>query len=164
MAAGGGIWHEEFYQLHTNSIKGLQLWMALPPELENGPISYQEVGAGELPVVGQTRVLAGAYQNMRSPVKTPYPFNYFDVHAKDTWRYAPPAGHDVAWLYTYDGAATAGSVEIPARHITVFEPGLEPIEVTPVTEEVGFIFGSAPSSPHPLVVGHPVGQGEHCKF
>lgn len=153
MAAAGGIWHEEFYQPGDGTVKGLQLWMALPPEQENGPVGYQHVRADEVPVQGKTRVLAGVFDGVRGPTKTPYPFNYFDVNTTQTWTFAPPADHDVAWLYTHDGGATVGGVEIPARHIAVFEPGQTPIEVSPLAGKVGFVFGSAPTSPHSLVVG-----------
>lgn len=147
MAAGGGIWHEEFYQPGEGTVKGLQLWMTLPPDQENGPVGYQHVAAGGIPLVGQTRVLAGVFEDATGPIETPYPFNYYDVTTSETWTALVPADHDVAWLYTHEGAVMAGDTEVPAQHLAVFSKEDGPVEVTPLNENVGFVFGSAAASP-----------------
>src|SRR6202166_1977698 len=44
MRAGGGIWHTGG-AVGTERIKGYQLWVALPPDLENGPAPSQYLGS-----------------------------------------------------------------------------------------------------------------------
>lgn len=152
MAAGGGIWHEESYQPLHGSVHGLQLWLTLPPELENGPVHYQHADGSRLPVVDNTRVLAGTFADQSSPIETPVAFNYFDVQTARTWRFEPPDAHDVAWLYTYGGAAVVGGVEVLERHIAILEQS-GTIEVSPLGEDTHFVVGTAAASPSPLVVG-----------
>ncbi len=153
MASGGGIWHEEFYQPTNGTVQGLQLWMTLPPELENGDVSYQQVGEPKLPVVGDTRVLTGSYEGEASPIDTPYPFNYFDVQTDKLWKFTPPASHDLAWIYTYGGAVRIEDSEVPARHIAVLESGNSPIEIAPLGDRAEFVIGTAKHSTDNLVVG-----------
>ena len=39
MRAGGGVWHgQELSRGESSQVRGFQLWIALPPELENGPV------------------------------------------------------------------------------------------------------------------------------
>ncbi|MBL4688743.1 MAG: pirin family protein [Nannocystaceae bacterium] len=153
MAAGGGIWHEELYQPSGGTVKGLQLWLTLPPELENAAVEYDQAAGSALPVVDQTRVLSGTFGEASSPIRTAYPFNYFDVSADRAWTFDPPADHDVIWLYTYEGAAIIGGKKVKPKHLVVFERGPGSIEVLPDGDQVGFVIGTAAASTHPLVVG-----------
>src|SRR5580698_9845077 len=46
MRAGGGVWHTGG-AVGAERIKGYQLWVALPADLENGPAQSQYLGAEE---------------------------------------------------------------------------------------------------------------------
>lgn len=56
MLAGGGVWHTAG-PVGTERIKGYQLWIALPPEMENGPSESQYLCAEEFTKVGPARVI-----------------------------------------------------------------------------------------------------------
>ncbi|MGH1493180.1 MAG: pirin family protein [Acidimicrobiales bacterium] len=159
MASGNGIWHQEYYHPRSEgSVNGLQLWIALPPELENGPNHYQDVQAEDLPVVGNTRVLAGSYMSAASPVTTPVDFNVFDVTLNAasagepaTWEFTPPEDHDIAWLYTQNGTVETAGTTVAPRTIAVFESSSEPITITAANDGASFIVGTAPANHQPIV-------------
>jgi redox-sensitive bicupin YhaK (pirin superfamily) len=133
---------------------GLQLWVALPPELENAPPESQYVSPGEVPREGPVSVLLGRYGASRGPVNAPGSINYLHVTLQDgeRWRYEPPAGHDVAWIFPY-----AGQIDSPepvaAGEIAVFEESNAPLEFVS-RGETGFVLGSAVKHPHDLELGY----------
>lgn len=154
MASGNGIWHQEYYHPRSEgAVNGLQLWIALPPELENGPNHYQDSQAEDLPVVDNTRVLAGTYMSASSPIVTPVDFNCFDVtlDAGDSWDFTPPANHDIAWIYTRDGSITSAGKTMEPRTIAVFDPSSDPIAVTTPAGPASFVIGTAPANDAPIV-------------
>ena len=154
MAAGNGIWHKEYYRPGADHrVSGLQMWIALPPDLENGPIDYQHAEATALPVEGTTQVLVGHYGGTSSPIKAPVEFNYFNVALREDqhWRYQPPANHDVAWLYMLNGSAIASGTEVPEKTLAVFVAGEEPLDVAAIDDDAQFVVGTAPKNHNPIV-------------
>jgi len=153
MASGNGIWHQEYYHPRAeNAVNGLQLWIALPPELENGPNHYQDGQAEDLPVVDDTSVLAGTYGTASSPIVAPVDFNCFDValEAGSSWEFTPPPDHDVAWVYTRDGAVETAGTAVASRTLAVFEPTGGSIAIA--SEEGAFVVvGTAPANSEPIV-------------
>lgn len=88
MTAGRGIVHSE--RAHDDdrgrarSAHGLQLWVALPPSMEEADPAFQHVPAGDIPEVGlvgggRARVLVGEAWGRTSPVRTASPTLYLDV-------------------------------------------------------------------------------------
>ncbi len=72
MRAGGGVWHgKELSAGNSASMQGFQLWIALPPELENGPSESQYIEAREMPRVGPAHVIVGEHAGVHSPVRAP---------------------------------------------------------------------------------------------
>jgi redox-sensitive bicupin YhaK (pirin superfamily) len=59
MRAGNGVWHTGAPE--PEHVKGFQLWVALPPELENAPNASRYVMPEDVPVEGPARVIVGAY-------------------------------------------------------------------------------------------------------
>lgn len=150
MRAGGGVWHTG--TADGARLRGFQLWVALPPELENGPSASHYVMPADVPQVGPARVILGSHQGVSSPIATP-PMTYLAVTLEDgeRWSYAPPAGHDVAWISVLDGALRT-SDGIAGGELAIFEPGESAIEVV-AEGRTRFVLGSAPRHPHPLVLG-----------
>jgi redox-sensitive bicupin YhaK (pirin superfamily) len=134
-------------------MKAFQLWVALPPELENGPNASHYVMPEEVPVVGPARVILGEYDGAKSPIAAP-PMTYLQVSlgAGERWTYQPPSGHDVAWVAVGDGLLHASSA-IPAGEMAIFERSEAPIEFR-AEEDTRFVLGSAARHPHPLVLGN----------
>lgn len=154
MRAGGGVWHgKEMSAGASASIRGFQLWIALPPELENGPVDSQYIESRHIPQAGPARVVLGQYEDVRSPVRSPDGLNYVLVtlDAGQAWTYAPPQGHEVAWL-----AVSRGRVnDVETGEMAVFKPGLEPIDLTAGSDgPATFVLASAVPHPHDLVTGY----------
>src|SRR5262245_10389884 len=117
--AGNGAWHTG--EAEPGHVKVFQLWVALPPELENGPWATRYVMPGEVPSAGPVRVILGEYRGMKSPIEAP-PMTYLLLSLKDgeCWTYQPPAGHDVAWVAVSDGLLHASS-SIRQGEMALFE-------------------------------------------
>jgi redox-sensitive bicupin YhaK (pirin superfamily) len=154
MRAGNGVWHTGAPE--PGPVKGFQLWVALPPELENAPNASHYVMPEDVPVVGPARVILGAYGKAKSPIAAP-PMSYLAVSLKggETFNYQPPKGHTVAWLAVLDG--TLGSPSSPSpiveSEIAVFEPSEAAIDLV-AEQSSRFVLGSAAEHPHDLVLGN----------
>jgi redox-sensitive bicupin YhaK (pirin superfamily) len=153
MRASGGVWHTGGMS-GTERIKGFQLWVAMPPELELAETDSQYLAASEFQFAGPARVIAGEYDGVKSVVRSPEGMTYLDVRLKagDRWTYHPPKNHDVAWIALHQGAVLTPS-SVSAGEAAVFEEGDKPIEFEAVTD-VGFVLGAAIKHPHDLVTGH----------
>jgi redox-sensitive bicupin YhaK (pirin superfamily) len=153
MKAGGGVWHDGG-PLPGDRLRGFQLWVALPAAEENGPAESQYVDPELVQEDGPVRVILGAYGRARSAIRAPAGIDYFNVRLKDgeRWRYAPPAGHTVAWL-AVDRGALRGEIEADAGELVVFEESNAAIEIEALGD-TSLVFGSAVKHPHPLVLGY----------
>ncbi len=157
MRAGGGIWHgKELTAEEVPRIQGFQLWITLPPELENGePESryLESVGANE----GQpAHVILGNYQGVQSPVPAPKDVNYLLVTLKhgEKWTYQPPARYSVGWLALAKGTLNVGGV-VQAGEIVSFDFSEASIKLQASgSEDAVFVLGSAVPHPHPLHLGY----------
>lgn len=151
MRAGGGVWHTG--SAGAGHVRGFQLWVAMPPELENAPSESRYVMPEEVPVDGPVRVILGAYGEAKSPIIAP-PMSYLVVTLKDgeRWTYKPPTGHDVAWVSLMDGALRTSS-RITRGEVAIFERSEAPIDFI-AEGDTRFVLGSAAQHPHDLVLGH----------
>ena len=153
MRAGGGVWHTGG-AVGTERIKGYQLWVALPPELENGRAQSQYSEADEFQSHGPARVILGRHGNATSKVAAPETMNYIDVRLKagERWRYEPPRNHTVAWIAVHQGSVTTPA-KVTKGELVVFEESNSAIEFE-AQGDTGFILGSATKHPHDLVLGY----------
>ncbi|HWY62644.1 MAG TPA: pirin family protein [Rhizomicrobium sp.] len=153
MRAGGGVWHTGG-AVGTERIKGYQLWVALPADLENGLPHSQYLGSDEFQSHGPARIILGRHGNAASKVAAPETMNYLDVRLKagERWRYEPPRDHTVAWIAVHQGSVTT-PVQVTKGDIAVFEESNSAIEFE-AHGDAGFILGSAVKHPHDLVLGY----------
>jgi redox-sensitive bicupin YhaK (pirin superfamily) len=151
MRAGKGVWHTG--QAEPGNVKAFQLWVALPPELENGPFASHYVMPEEVPAKGPVRVILGEYLDMKSPIAAP-PMTYLLVSLKhgERWTYHPPKGHTVAWAAVSGGRLRA-SAPISSGEIAIFSEGTSPIDFV-AEGATRFVIGSAPKHPHDLFLGN----------
>ncbi|HMJ52324.1 MAG TPA: pirin family protein [Polyangiaceae bacterium] len=151
MRAGNGVWHTG--TLGPGRVSGFQLWVALPPELENAPNASHYVMPDRVPVEGPVRVILGAYGNSKSPIASP-PMTYLVVSLKagERWSYQPPRGHTVAWVAVQDGALRTSS-RIPSGELAIFAPSEAPIDFV-AEGNTRFVLGSAAKHPHHLFLGN----------
>lgn len=152
MRASGGAWHEAAPR-GAEGIKGLQLWLTMPPHLENAAPYSRHFAANTVPRVGPASVVLGNYQGVTGPVPHDEGVNYLKVELAtgQTWQYVPPAGHSVAWIYVYQGQLKI-SGEVFEKQLVVFENGEIPTQFT-ADDAVGFVIGSAIPHDHDLVMG-----------
>jgi redox-sensitive bicupin YhaK (pirin superfamily) len=151
MRAGNGVWHTGAQG--PGRVRGFQLWVALPPELENAANASHYVMPEEVPVEGPVRVILGAYGKAKSPIESP-PMNYLVVRLKagERWSYRPPKGHAVAWVAVQDGALRTSS-RIASGEFAIFEPSEESIDFV-AEGHTTFVLGSAATLTHDLVLGN----------
>jgi len=152
MSAGGGVWHGGGLA-GDGPARGVQLWLALPPEDENSPAQSRYLAAEEVPSVGPARVVIGSYDGAESPLQPRAAVNYLHVRLADgeRWSYAPPAGHYVAWVALSRGALHAGGALL-RREVGIFEDGEGEIAFV-AQGETEFVLGSSARHPHELHMG-----------
>jgi len=143
MRAGGGVWHDGG-PTPGSHMRGLQLWIALPAAQENAPAESEYIAPQNVPEDGSVRVILGQYGNARSPIRAPSGINYLHVRLKDgeRWEYQPPAGHNVAWMYS-----------LTRKELAVFEEGESALRFEG-SRDPAFVLGSAVKHPHDLVLGY----------
>jgi redox-sensitive bicupin YhaK (pirin superfamily) len=153
MNAGRGVWHDGRAR-GDGPVRGFQLWVALPPELELGEPRSEYLSANEIPHTGPARVILGRYGNVESPVPAPADINYLLVRlaAGEQWQYTPPAGHSVAWLSIQRGALRIADERI-SNELVVFDESEDVLAFT-ADEDSEFVLGSAVPHPHNLVLGY----------
>ena len=153
LRAGAGVWHAG-RPVEGKPMRGYQLWLALPPELELAPAESRYYDESQVGGATPARVLLGDYAGLSSPIPFPMPLTYLHVRLRDAqrWTYQPGADHDVAWL-----ALNSGSIEVSGtvleRELAIFANGNEPIDAV-ARGDAELVTGSAAKHRHPLVTGH----------
>jgi redox-sensitive bicupin YhaK (pirin superfamily) len=154
--AGRGMWHGKELSAGTSTtVQGFQLWIALPPDLENAEPEAQYIGAEEIPTTGPARLIVGGYGGATSPVRAPSTINYLLVTLKpgERWTYEPPAGHVVKWVALAKGALAVGE-RVSQGELVTFERNDAPLMFEgAVAEGATFALGSAIPHSHPLHLG-----------
>ena len=157
MRAGGGVWHgQEMSPAAVPRVQGFQLWLALPPELENAPPQSRYLEAAAMPGTGPARVIVGDHDGVRSPVPAWEGVNYLLVTLKpgEAWTYRPPAGQSVGWMAVAAGTVQAGE-SVSAGEMAVFEDGEAAIALANAGgEDAVFVLGSAVPHRHELHLGN----------
>ena len=153
MRAGNGVWHDAS-PVGLERFHGYQVWVALPPNLENGAPESQYLPSEAVPRDGPARVVLGRHAGVSSRVAAPEGLTLLHVHLSDSerWRYQPPAGHDVAWTHVHRGGLFVAD-ELLEHELAVFEESEGALEFT-ARGDTDFIFGSAVKHPHDLVLGY----------
>jgi redox-sensitive bicupin YhaK (pirin superfamily) len=153
MKAGNGVWHDGG-PLEGEPLRVFQLWVALPAAAENSPSESEYIAPEAVEEDGPVRVILGTHGRARSAIHgAPEGINYFHVRLKDgeRWSYAPPHGHNVAWLAVDRGRLHASQI-VEHGQVAVFAESEDAVEVR-AEGDTSFVFGSAVKHPHPLVLG-----------
>jgi redox-sensitive bicupin YhaK (pirin superfamily) len=157
MTSGRGILHEEMPRRSENgNIYGFQLWVNLPAAQKMSQPRYQEVSAGEIPVVekdGATvRLVAGEFNGTRGPVTeiAAAPL-YMDVKLAPASKFILPipSGHTVL-AYVFEGAGEfspstdSGNSVVESVSMVVFNDDGDQIEVKSETGMQFMLIAGAP--------------------
>jgi redox-sensitive bicupin YhaK (pirin superfamily) len=153
MRAGGGVWHTGG-AAGSERVKGYQLWIALPPEMESAASEARYFEEGHFQSQGPARVILGRLGEVVSKVPAPPTINYFDVALKkgERWHYEPPGDHTIAWIAVHKGSLSSPAI-VDQGELVVFEASTDALEFE-APEDTSFVFGSAIKHPYDLVLGH----------
>ncbi|MBW7833436.1 MAG: pirin family protein [Simplicispira suum] len=128
MTAGRGITHSERFE-HPASFAGgglelLQLWVALPEELEECEPAFAHTDADALPVRDAggawLRVVAGTVYGLTSPVQTASPLFYVHAELQAGAELALPTGYSERAAYVVRGALEYQGTRYSAGQMVVF--------------------------------------------
>lgn len=153
MQAGGGVWHRGTLT-GSSRVTGFQLWVALPPGIEDGPSEGRYVLPEAVPSVGSVKVLLGEYLGERSPIPIPALMLYLHVTLAEgqRWSITLPAGFDVTWLMIFEGEVElAGQSVADELAVLDSENGVVTLSSAAGAQ---FIFGAAARHNYPLVLGN----------
>jgi len=127
--------------------KGFQLWVALPPEMENIASEARYLGREQFQSSGPARVILGRLGEAASKVPAPAVMNYLDVALKkgEKWRYDPPDDHTVRLDRRASGKAGNARDRGPGRAGRV--RGVERCPRIRSREDTGFILARPSSIP-----------------
>jgi hypothetical protein len=129
MTAGHGIVHSEMPQRNGAGTQfwGLQLWVNLPKKLKMTAPRYQDLGSDRVPLVGNTRVLAGAHDKTNGPVEgivvAPTILD-ISLAANEDFVHELPAAHSaVALVLSGTALVGAGRTVVPEKSVAVLGSG-----------------------------------------
>lgn len=135
MSAGKGIVHSERAPVEqygqTQTLHGLQIWVALPPEQEESEPSFQHVKASDLPQIQKgslkTTIVVGEAFGVRSPVRAQEGLLYCAVEATGDTVWEWPRDEREFGFYLVDGTVHFEGQEFRG-------PGLLRFEVDPMAQ------------------------------
>ena len=131
MVSGYGITHSErtdgAVRQAPHSLLGIQTWVALPKDAEDGPASFHHAGKDVLPVLeGErktVRVILGSAYGVAAPVETPSEMFYLDATLDPGAKLPLPDNHEDRGAYVLQGAITVAGQVFEAGRMMVFRPG-----------------------------------------
>jgi redox-sensitive bicupin YhaK (pirin superfamily) len=150
--AGGGAWHGGGPEEEGRS-RGFQLWLALPPEQELGPVETVYLAPDAVARDGPARVLVGTHGTATSSINAGASLTYLAMRlrAGEFWRYQPASDHTVGWV-----ALSTGRLFVPegveAGELAIFEASADAIDFR-ADGDTEFVLGSAAPHTHDLVLG-----------
>ena len=152
VVAGGGIWHRGKVVKGDLAV-GFQFWFALPPEFENSESSAQFILPEKVPQLNKVRLLHGEYLDQKSPLSSPVKANllFIKLKAREFFRYLPPLGYNVAWLFLQSGSMIVND-EIISEELVVFEESNGELNII-AQSDCTFLLGSAQKHNYQLVLG-----------
>ncbi len=161
MKAASGVIHSEMPRQTDGLMRGFQLWINLPAAEKMSDPAYQEFSPQAIPEVREdgikVRLLAGTYGGQHGVIGDPNTdMHYLDVMLEPGAEFALPlAGNYSAFVYVYEGSATAGGGELPQHSLAVLGEGDE-VRVAAGSNGARFI----------CVAGKPIGEAvvQHGPF
>ncbi|MGR3465384.1 pirin family protein [Limimaricola sp.] len=131
MVAGEGITHSERVDGEARAqggrMFGLQTWLALPDELEDGPARFEHAGADRLPVIEEggvrLRLMLGRAWGLRSPVDAPGELFHADAELAPGAALPLPDDHEDRGVHVLAGSVEVAGQIFEAGRMMVFRPG-----------------------------------------
>ena len=131
MTAGSGIAHSERtdakLRTHSNSLFGIQSWVALPKPMEETSPAFAHHAADSLPVLAdggvRLRLIAGDGWGLRSPVETYGALFYADATLQPGAVLPLPDDHEERGAYVVQGSIDVAGTPFGAGHMLLFRRG-----------------------------------------
>ena len=151
MVAGRGIVHSERTPADARatggSMHGLQLWVALPTELEEVEPRFEHRDMATLPVVERAgaslRVIAGSAYGVTAPTGVLSPTLYVDVTLAAGASVAVDGEHEDRAVYVVDGTVECAGQRLQPRAMTVLRPGAD-VSLSSDARARAVLIGGAP--------------------
>ena len=122
MSAGRGI-------VHSERLPGLQMWVALPQQQEQGDPSFEHYPAEVMPTItlagASLHLLVGSAFGHTSPVKTSSATLYLSGQLQAGAGITVPADYSERAVYVVKGNASIDGEALETGVLAVLEPGLE---------------------------------------
>lgn len=133
MSAGRGIVHSERAPAHQlgqrATLHGLQAWVALPAEAEEGAPAFEHTARAKLPASEElgahVRVLLGDWRGARSPVRVASPTLYAMVQLEAGAKLSLPAAYSERGVYVVDGSLNMEGQVLSPMELAVLTPKVE---------------------------------------
>lgn len=160
MTAARGIVHSERTPPALRSaekpLSGIQAWVALPRDAEEGEPAFAHVGADALPSIeadgARVRIIAGSVHGARADVSIPADLFYADVALDPGAKLPLETQYEERAAYIVEGMLQVqpGEELYPAGQLVVFRPGAALILAAPRSAPVRFMLlgGDAVEEPH----------------
>ena len=151
--AAHGAWHAGGPG-DTGRARGFQLWLALPGELELGPVENIYLSPDAVAHDGPAHILVGTHGTGTSRLDPDVSLNCLAVRirAGESWRYQPARDHTVGWV-----SVSLGRLGVPepvdAGELAIFESSTAAIDFIAETD-AEFVVGSAVPHAHDLALGN----------
>jgi len=131
MVAGHGVTHSERMDEEkpqpVRRVMGVQSWIALPEDREEGAADFIHAGSAALPELegeGKTvRIILGSAYGARAPVETPSEMFYLDAVLQPGARMPLPDNHEDRSLFVMEGEIEMAGDRFEAGRMMVFRPG-----------------------------------------
>jgi redox-sensitive bicupin YhaK (pirin superfamily) len=131
MVAGRGIVHSErgteAQREKGGRLHGIQLWLALPKELEETDPKFVHYPANSIPSLSlpgvSLRVVLGNAFGATSPVEVLSPMHYVEVCMECNAELVLPDEHEERAAYVVEGSISIGDQTIEAGAMAIFHPG-----------------------------------------
>lgn len=151
MTAGRGIVHSERTPIadrgKPQTMHGLQLWVALPRDMERCEPAFEHTEASALPHIAfdgvRGRVVAGTAWGERSPVTTASPLFYVDAQVDAGKTLRLPDEHPQRAAYVVDGAMHIGTDRLLPGELVSFKPDAD-VELIADADTHVVLLGGAP--------------------
>ena len=160
MNAGGGAWHRAQFATGGNAV-GFQLWVAMPPTIEDGAALGQYIAPQDVPTQailgGQIKLFLGELTQFDAPLTSPIQahqdMTYFvlTLQAGAKWTYNMPATNDVAFAVVFEGDGEIDGTSSMQELVQI--GGNEPITFSSGAAKTQILIGSGKKHPYPLITG-----------
>ncbi len=151
MTAGRGIVHSEREtpeaQAHARDMFGIQAWLALPKDAEEGEPAFAHHGLGDLPRIEgegkRVRLVMGEAYGRRSPVGFPHPTLYAEAVLASGAVLPLDDFYDERAVYIASGEIDIAGDRFEAGRLLVFRPG-DRISILALSQSRLMVLGGEP--------------------